>query len=148
MAGCDPWAIRVALADQIRDYVSADINVYPHGMRNPDNPSIQVVAAAEHIAYIGTMGANGVGDMMLELLVSTSSQDDESEMRLLCELLSAGTGYESSLFDAVHSDRTLGGVVTDAVVLAANDVVEGDPEAPASVRVPVQIIFTKVSANV
>lgn len=145
---CDPWAIRTALADQIRSYVATDINVYWHGMRNPDNPSIQVKAAAEHIAYIGTFGADGVGDMMLELVVQFNATDDESEVRRLCELQSAGTDMPSSLFDAVHSDRTLGGVVSDAVLLTADQVVEGDPEVPTSMVVPVRIVFTKSGAKV
>ena len=145
---CDPWAIRVALADQIRANVAADINVYPHGKRNPDNPSIQVRAASGHIAYIGTFGADGIGDMMLELVVSMDAADDESEVRFLCDLLSAGTDAESSLFDAVHSDRTLGGVVSDAVVLTADQVIEGDLELSASATWPVRIIFTKSGANV
>ncbi len=147
-AGCDPYAIRVALADQIRAYISADINVYPNGRRNPANPSIQVLADSEYISYIETFGAAGQGIMRLRLLIETTATDDDSEFALISQLLSVGTNKGASVPDAVMSDRTLGGAVADCIVLFASDPVEGDPDRPSGVTIPVQIVFSKIGAKV
>ena len=143
---CDPYAIHVALADQIRDYITADVNVYAWPMRTPDYPSVSVWPGPEYIAYIGTFGANGIADMMLELVIEHSAADDESEFKWIADLLAAGTGFSASLADAVMSDRTLGGVVDDAVVLTAEW--SADPQSAIVARLPVQIILSKSGAQV
>lgn len=147
MAGLDLYAIHRGLADQISAAVAGrGVNVYAWPMRSPANPSITVFPGTEYVAYIGTFGSAGIADLMLELVVEFSSVDDESEFRLLADLLSAGTGHPYSIFDAVHGDKTLGGLVADAVVLTAEW--PADPESPLQFRCPVQIILNKSGASV
>ena len=142
----DPYTIHVALADQIRDYIAADVNVYPWPHRTPDLPAVSIWPGAEYLAYIGTFGPNGIADMMLEVVVQQSAADDESEFKFLSDLLAVGTGAGSSIMDAVHLDRSLGGLVEDAVVLTA--LWNADPTQPITARLPVQIILKKSGAQV
>ena len=147
MAGLDLYGIHVALAEQVRESIEGrGVNVYAWPQRSPANPSITVYPGTEYAAYVGTFGSAGLADIMLELVVEFASIDDESEFLLLSDLLSAGTGHAWSLFDAVHRDHTLGGVVADAVVLRAEW--PADPEAPLQARLPVQIIVNKSGAQV
>jgi hypothetical protein len=146
MAGLDLYGIHVALAEQVRQSIEGrGVNVYAWPQRSPANPSITVYPGVEYVAYIGTFGEAGLADVILELVVEFASIDDESEFRLLADLLSAGTGHPYSIFDAVHSDKTLGGVVADAVVLQADWA--ADPESPIQFRCPVQIIVNKSGAT-
>jgi hypothetical protein len=150
--GCNPKAIHEALANQIRARISADVEVYAWPQRSPANKSVTVWpgSGGEWINYIETFGANGTAIMMVELVIDFDSIDDESEFALLSDLASCGTsggtGAPSSLFDAVHSDRSLGGAVQDAIVLTASW--SADPSVPLQARLPVQIILSKVQAEV
>lgn len=79
-------------------------------------PAIVISIADNGIEYRRTMGAHGIAS--LTLLLEIRTQDGPDGERVMDDLLNAGTGTSSSLFDAIASDPTLGGVVADAVALS------------------------------
>ena len=146
--GCDLKRIHQALADQVRARINADVEVYAWPQRTPANKSVTVYpgASGPYVDYFGTMGANGMAAMSVELVVEFVSIDDESEFSLLSELLSVGTGAEASIVDAVHADVSLGGLVQSATILTVDW--PFDPAGPITARLPCNILFLKEGAEV
>lgn len=146
----DLAAIRQALADQIRAYLNANgrqtnVKPFPDGSLNV--PSITVHSdPSTHIDYWETLGSNGVESMFLRLKIELDAGEPESVCLAMCAYLGIGTGNGSSVIDAVHSDRSLGGVI-GANGIACLTAEWDDDSDPYTAWVPVQILLTKQNAR-
>ncbi len=141
--------IREALAAQIEAYVSRDVNGYPYGTGGLIGTRCVVIApAGDYVSYFGTFGEDGLADLRLEVKVIPTNATTIDAQIALDDYLSIGQGNASSVVDAVHSDRTLGGLVEDCVCLTASG--PGDPEGLAEISgtLYVRIIFRKEGAQV
>lgn len=121
MTVLDLQAIRLALASQIRDGIAnTKINVYAYLPESPKFPLIAVVPRrdAPYVSYHESMGRNGTVSVSLEVVVASTSRAEDAQI-LIDSLLSVGTGTDSSISDVIEADRSLGGVVGDAVTLTA-----------------------------
>lgn len=145
MAGLALETIHRALATQLKANILRDTNTdpFPIGILNP--PCITVYPdSGKYLDYWKTFGPNGNTDLMLRLKLEVRA-DDESVFIKIADYLSAGTGFDSSIMDAVMADRTLGGTVEDAVVLEAYWDAENDPSVA---WLTVSIILKKQNAEV
>lgn len=79
-------------------------------------PCVIISIGDDGINYRTTFGAAGVAQLVLRLEVRTPDGPDGEKM--MDDLLGAGDGATSSLFDALANDETLGGVVGSAVALS------------------------------
>lgn len=147
----DLEVIHRALASQIKTYLDAngrDTNVrpFPAGILSP--PCITVHSSpSTYLDYFGTLGPNGIESMFLRIKIEIEAVESESACVLMCKYLGIGTGNGSSVLDAIHSDRSLGGVVgvNGCAALTAEWDSDGDPY---TAWIPVQILLTKQNAEV
>lgn len=147
MSGLTLQAIRVALATQISANLARGTSVHPYDPGDHTQPAVVIRAADDYIAYFGTMGPNGVSDILLDVDVEVAAAQSASAYIAMDDYLSAGTGNDSSVVDAIHSDRTLGGVVGDCICLTADGPTERDDGVLVG-TVHVQIIVAKQNAEV
>jgi len=143
----DLAVIHEALAAQIRGFVSRDINVAAFPYAGKPAPYVEVWPDPEWIAYGGTMGPNGLADIQVVLRLAVSTANPETAFRQVTDFCSVGTGNPSSIPDAVMADRTLGGSVSDAVVLFARWLTDEESAAQV-VEIPVVIRVPKEGAQV
>lgn len=137
-----------ALAAQVAAGVDRQTNVkpYPDGSWNP--PQITVhTDPSPTFDYWGTFGPNGLATLFLRLKIEVAAVDIESVCIKVADYLSVGTGNNSSVIDAVHADRSLGGVVGENACAALTAEWDTDT-APGVAWVPVQILLTKQNAEV
>ena len=137
----------VALADQLRAGVDADVTVvaYPAEDTIPV-PRVSVIPDRNVVDYVETFSSGGLSTVRLLVKVETGGDSNESAMVRVSEFLSVGSGFASSVSDAVMRDRTLGGRVDDAIVLDAE---MPDPEGePGVAYVGVQVRMSKSGAQV
>jgi hypothetical protein len=142
----DLEAIHRAAAAQLSEHLDRETNVvaFPTGSVIP--PQITVHSdTAGYLAYFGTMGPDGEADLMLRLKIEVEAVDVESVCLKMCAYLGIVTGNGSSVPDAIHVDRTLGGTVADCVALTAEWDSDGDPR---TAWVPLRIILHKQNAEV
>lgn len=81
-------------------------------------PAVIISIADDGIKYRGTFGAAGLASVVLQLEVRT--QDGPDGEAMMDDLLSAGTGADSSLFDALTADPTFGGVISVGTTLESS----------------------------
>lgn len=144
MAGLTLQPIREALATQITANLTRKPSVFAYDPEAHSGHTIVIRPAADYIAYFGTMGPNGMADVLLDVVIEVPGRLADAQIAM-DDYLSAGTGNGSSVVDAIHSDRTLGGLVQDMVCLTADGPnLETDP---ITARLHVQIIAKKVSAQ-
>lgn len=142
-------AIREALADKVRSYVSHAIEVKAYdGLVAP--PLVRVLPGSPYVVHWGpgggdnalTFGADGLSEVnyVISIVVPHSAGSPESSQMIVDRLLSIGDGEFSSLFDAVmESPRTLGGLVEDVVAFqASSDVTDEATSATVEVLVLVR----------
>jgi len=115
MAGLNPKAVREALAAQLKNNIQRGIGVHAYApMLDPDGvpsyPVILIGHAQESTDYALTFGSQGIAEMHLEVEVRTHSADGRSGEEALDDLFAAGSGASSSVYDALMSDVTLGGL--------------------------------------
>lgn len=146
MAGLTLFAIREALANQIVAHVSRPISGHPYDPGDHTQPAVVIRAASEYVAYFGTMGPNGEADILLDVDIEVASTQSSSAGIAMDDFLSAGTGNTSSVVDAIHFDKTLGGLVANCVCLTADAPVERDDGVLVG-TVHVQIIVAKQNAG-
>jgi len=139
----DLVAIHTALADQIRDGIddSGAFTVTPFPSTAPA-PKIEIHPGDPYVNYFATSGPDGLSDVNLVIEVFLSGANPETEHLQRARLLSSGTGFGSSIVDAVMRDRSLGGTVDDAVTLTASV----SPE-DGTISIPVAIQAKKVGAE-
>lgn len=135
-------AIRKAIKAQLAANLNRETNVYEHGQLVRSYPCIEILPAqGEAVGYFKTFGDGGLGDLRLDLHIYTTADDPVSAQIALDDYLSIGGDNQSSVVDAILTDRTLGGAVQDCVPLVA---IYGPLGAnPATAVVPLQIIFRK-----
>lgn len=144
MAGLSLQAIRVALATQISANVARQPSVFAYDPENRSGHNIVIKPAADYVAYFGTMGPNGTADILLEIDIEVPGRLADSQIAM-DDYLSAGTGNDSSVVDAIHANKTLGGLVDNCVCLTADG-----PDLtvdPLTARLHVQIIVHKQNAE-
>ena len=109
--------IREALADQIDNYLERDSNVYARPVGDVQYPAITVdFPDGEYVDYQETMTGYGVSAVRFIIVVETAGMDREAASIAIDDYTSAGQGNTSSIFDAILSDVTLGGVVATTMV--------------------------------
>jgi hypothetical protein len=91
-----------------------DLNTYALPEADPELPAIILTPGSPFITYRRTFGAQGLAEIRFtaEIRVAVGT-DLLGAYSMLYSI--AGTGTALSLFDAVGSDNTLGGVVGDCV---------------------------------
>lgn len=144
MSGLTLQAIREALAAQISANLARKPSVFAYDPEGRSGHNIVIRPASNYVAYFGSMGPNGVSDILLEIDIEVPGRLADSQIAM-DDYLSAGTGNGSSVVDAIHKDRTLGDLVDDCVCLTADG---PDLEAdPVTARLHVQIIVHKQNAE-
>lgn len=101
-------AVRTAIYDQLRANLARETNVDVDGQGMPA-PRV-VLELADPPEYFGTFGPNGVARVRMRLIVDPGGVDQSAVIRL-DDLLSVGTGNNSSVIDALMVDQTFGGVL-------------------------------------
>lgn len=105
MSGLTLSEIREALAAQLVANLSAETNVSIRGEAKP--PPVITIRLRRPPDYWGTFGASGLAMVPWELEIDPGG-NDESSVRRLDDYLSVGTGNNSSVLDALMTDKTLG----------------------------------------
>ena len=143
----DLRAASVALADQLRANVDADVTVTPcPAEATIPFPRLSVVPDRNVVDYIETFSSAGLSTLAMLVKVEVQTDSIESDCIKLSEFLSVGSGFASSVSDAVMRDRTLGNKVEDAIVVGAEI---PDPEGePRTAYVSVQVRMRKTGAQV
>ena len=142
MSGLTISEIRTALAEQIRNNIERDTNVYAHPQGDYQYPAITVDFAPDYLDYWETFGPNGIAAVRFVLRIEPAGTLLESSAIALDDYLSCGTGNGSSVIDAVMSDVTLG--LTGCNVHITGVTV--DP-VTATAELAVEVNINKVGAN-
>ena len=108
-------------------------------------PSISLRPGAPLYRPFGTMGPSGRADVAFVARVRANSASRESNFSRLYGFASHGTSNADSIHDAVMSDRSLGGVVSDCVL---GDVEFDEDEGGPYLDVEVFVIAMKQGAEV
>ena len=139
----DLRAIHNGVADAIRGGVQRatglDVKAFPFGSH--DRPFIEIWPAPDYINYFLSMTSEGRGDINLLVHGELAVGDAETGFRWMTDLMSSGTGFDSSVPDALRADKTLGGVVEDCVPLEATWEVNDD--GALVFEIPVRVIAKK-----
>lgn len=116
MAGLIPRTVREALAQQLTNNLQMVIGVHAYAPGSdpdfvPAYPAIRI-GHAPGTNYTTTFGPQGIAKMALQVEALTSSADGgvSAEMAL-DDLYAIGTGANSSVYDAIMTDPTLGGAL-------------------------------------
>lgn len=133
--------IRTALKQRLDAGIARDTNVYAQPVAEPVLPAISILPAAEYVTYFDTFTSAGtaVVNLVLEVLIGGETPDAQVAMD---DYLSAGSGFGSSIHDAIEADSRLGNVVESCHALTATI---DDPVADQPLRavLPVQIVTRK-----
>lgn len=142
--------IREAIAETVGPRMrAAGIDVQAYVQPSPPFPIVGVFPpAGTYVDPWGTFGPDGRADVMFELHTAVMHGAVDSQ-RLLDQVLSAGTGADKSLYDALMDDRTLRGTVQDCLPLPASVRWMGEENAAMFVAViPLRVIAKKEGATV
>ena len=143
----DISAIRVALATAV-DSVTG-VRAYP---RDPGqtvtsseaNTAVVVVPGDDPMVHYNDAFRGGLSELHMRLEVRCQLADFTAAQKRVEELLSAGTGTSRSLHDAVRTDPTLAGAVSDCLPTEARivGVTDGWLVAEIDVRIITRRITT------
>jgi len=116
MAGLIPKTIREAVKRTIAEAgLGRTVAVHAYAPTADADAVAQypcvLIGWADPAQYRVTFGAQGIASLPLELEIRTQSADGVSAEMALDDLLAAGAGAGSSIWDALDSDATLGGAV-------------------------------------
>lgn len=120
MAGLIPKVIRQAIVDTVkRSAVSRPLalHAYKPITGEPTEYPCLLVSHATGADYATTFGAAGIAEMPFRVEIRCQSADGISGEMALDDLMAAGTGADSSIYDALNADRTLGGKVATYTVV-------------------------------
>lgn len=146
--GADLKAIHEACATRIEAGIARDWNVAAFPYSGKPLPLIEVwPGAGDYIAYWGTFGASGTADLVLDIHIQVSTGEAFTTFKQITDMLSIGTGHTSSIADALHEDKTLGGTVQTLIVRSARWEVDDDNLGSVAV-IPVEIVLRKSGAAV
>ncbi len=109
----DLQVIAQAIADQLGP---TGLNCYALPTPARVLPCIDIMPGSPFVGYQRSFGANGLAEVAFDLTVvlPVTAGWDDAYTRMFRLL---GTGDESSIFDLLAADPTLGGVVGDATAL-------------------------------
>lgn len=113
----DVAGIRDGLKDRLATV--SGVRCYDTLPEKPEAPAAVVSPKDPFIEYQSAFGKGCVELHFDVVLLTTRSQGGERAQDSLDAYLSAGTGQASSLIDALHGGRTLGGKCDDLVVRTA-----------------------------
>lgn len=124
MAGLVIGTIRTALKTRLdAASMTRSVAVFDYAPDDPDAitqyPCI-VIRHASPIDYAVTFGPAGIAELPLLVEVRAQAADGRSAEKVLDDLLSAGTGATSSVYDAIMGDVTLGGACRTLRIVAAS----------------------------
>jgi hypothetical protein len=134
--------VHVAVADQLRQQLAraTEINISPWPQSNAPLPFIEVWPGTNYVDYYGASDSDdATAPVTLRIRIATST-DPESGFQFMTDLLT--WNGPSSIREALHADRQLGGVIDDLVVLTA----EWDDDTEVGTHaawVPVNIYVSK-----
>lgn len=116
MASLDLVRIRQALAEQITQ--TAGIRAYPVPPDVPELPCVVIDPGEPYIslneAFVGTSGTKCTVNLTVSIYVSASSGWRDAQLAL-DRLLSTGLSPDRSVYGAIETDRSLGGIVQTTV---------------------------------
>lgn len=142
MAGLDLKTIHEKIAAQIRANVARDINVGP-AWGTKAAPAIYVDYGDPYVSYFFSMGPSGRTEVNVEIQAYLDAANPETLHERITELVSCGTGHNSSIIDALMADGPVDDVVEEAFIgeaFAAATPGEGEPH----IRIPVRLIVKKI----
>lgn len=137
----DLAAIRLALANQIRDNIATGVNVYD-GYR-PDAPQLPAVIIVPtddgpYVDYEGSLKRPiGTVTFSVQVLARPGTGQGADGQRMLDAFISSGDAgaMPDSILDAIRADRLLGGAVVEPVQAGPWDyrgvILLGDGSTPA-----------------
>lgn len=111
MAGLNIIAVREAIAAQLQAAQIDRLAVYAYDPGDPPTYPAAIVQHANDGNYATTFGPKGLAEVTMRVQLRANAADSESAERALDALLSAGTGADRSVYDALDADRTFGGTV-------------------------------------
>lgn len=120
MAGLIPKVIRQAIVDTLGSAgISRPLALYPYKpiTGEPTEYPCVIVSHANGANYATTFGDKGIAEMPLRVEIRALSADGSSGEMVLDDLMAAGTGADSSIYDALDADRTLGNKVATYTVV-------------------------------
>ena len=120
MAGLVPKVIREAIVNTLRSSaISRPLALYAYKpvTGEPMEYPCVLVSHATGADYATTFGDRGIAEMPMRVEIRSTSTDGISGEMILDELMAAGTGADSSVYDALTADRTLGAKVATFTVL-------------------------------
>ena len=107
----DPFAFAAAIKATIDDAIDGNrLNVYAMPVADPELPAVIVTPGSPFVAYRRTFGSRGIAEVRFDLEVRVALGTDAVSATTTMYSL-AGTGTNMSVFDAISTDATLGGVV-------------------------------------
>lgn len=150
----DVGAAHRALADQLRAALGEtfDVFAFPE-LGTLNGPRIEIAPSGSWVSLYGTHGPNGNGDVVVTVRAFLSGfKTSEDRANWAFRLASVGLSVDGndqtySLADAVMSDRTLGGVVSDCVPLGPDGEIAWDADDDV-IEMPVLMILKKSGATV
>jgi len=112
MAGLHPRIIREAVASSIRAAgLAKEVGVFAYEPPTWAHPNSVTIYHAAGSDYAVTFGATGLASLALEVRIRCTAAMREEAERALDDLLAAGTGAGSSVWDALNADRTFSAAV-------------------------------------
>ena len=147
-------AIREALETRLATYLGAgsrQVSVFAY--RPEDLTGTYPAVCVEpgegelgFVSYFESMSNNGCALLRFEIQVFVSGRYIDAQ-RAMDAFLSAGSGFTSSILNAILADPTLGGVVSTCRLLAASRPAQTDDDGSVWVsRLPLDVYTMKVAA--
>ena len=97
----------------------------------------------QFLMYWGTCGPDGKADGMLQLVLEAAGQDVSSVASQLMSMLGVGSNADLSVVDVVVRNRTLGGLVDEAMPMNVSFI----DEPAGRAIVDVKVIYHKQDAE-
>lgn len=117
MAGLIPRTVREALAQQLTNNLQRVVGVHAYAPNGNDPDAVPgypaiLIGHAPDTDYQITFGAQGIAKLLLQVEARTWSADNGMSAEIaLDDLFAIGTGANSSVYDAIMLDPTLGSTV-------------------------------------
>jgi hypothetical protein len=140
-------AVETRLANVTNGVRGRPTNIYAHPPRFPPPPWIGVKpgVGGEYVAYFETFGRGGKATVLLTIEVGIVASEISQQIAM-DDYLSVGSGFTSSIVDALLADVTLGGAVDTIKIGNATEPQWEDSDRDVLIaRIPLEIVATKVS---
>lgn len=141
--------IRTALETRLQTYLnsgSRPTTVYAYPPDSPSFPSIGIVPGeGDFITYYETMSDSGISSVRLVIRLYLSARFIDAQMAI-DDYLSAGSGFTSSILNAILADKTLGTTVDTCIIREVRGVSFDEMTGQWTVDIPIEIFARKVAA--